>query len=236
MLKFPANLSPSSRYPAVYFLAPGRRHRPIGLRVSYARCRRMTTALSHQAHPPPESQYDESSNRCPAVVRSARAHIAHGGAIHQTPTGRNLAIFIGPCPSRTKTRYVHKNTSVKGFGTYGDIMIRDRKMYVAPTPFALTEGTTGLMTLILPENFGSDDRYQVVGNLTRVEADLLVTGYKFDLRTNELTAQRVPNPKAGTQHRFIAYRLKSQAGKPVSMKGGLVEPDERDLFDDADDE
>lgn len=56
--------------------------------------------------------------------------------------------------------YVHKNKSVKGFGTYGDIMIRDRKMYVAPTPFALTEGTTGLMTLILPENFGSDDRYQ----------------------------------------------------------------------------
>ena len=32
--------------------------------------------------------------------------------------------------------YVHKNRSVKGFGTYGDILIRDRKMYVAPTPFA----------------------------------------------------------------------------------------------------
>ena len=31
--------------------------------------------------------------------------------------------------------YVHKNKSVKGFGSYGDIMIRDRKMYVAPTPF-----------------------------------------------------------------------------------------------------
>jgi len=24
--------------------------------------------------------------------------------------------------------YVHKNKSVKGFGTYGDILIRDRKM------------------------------------------------------------------------------------------------------------
>jgi hypothetical protein len=46
--------------------------------------------------------------------------------------------------------YVHKNRSAKGFGTYGDIMIRDRKMYVAPTPFALTDGTTGLMTLIVP--------------------------------------------------------------------------------------
>jgi hypothetical protein len=39
--------------------------------------------------------------------------------------------------------YVHKNKNVKGFGSYGDIMIRDRKMYVVPTPFALTSGTIG---------------------------------------------------------------------------------------------
>ncbi|GAB1480257.1 hypothetical protein MASR2M74_28320 [Paracoccaceae bacterium] len=70
--------------------------------------------------------------------------------------------------------YVHKNKSVKGFGTYGGIMIRDRKMYVAPTPFALTEGTTGLMTLILPERMGTDERYQEVGKLTCVESDYLV--------------------------------------------------------------
>lgn len=122
--------------------------------------------------------------------------------------------------------YVHKNKSVKGFGTYGDIMIRDRKMYVAPTPFALTEGTTGLMTLILPEDFGTDDRYQIVGNLTRVEAETLVVGYNFDLRTNELKAERVPNPNKGTQHRFVAYRLKDQTSKPVSMTGTQVQPDE----------
>ncbi|WP_342316132.1 hypothetical protein [Lysobacter sp. FW306-1B-D06B] len=128
--------------------------------------------------------------------------------------------------------YVHKNKSVKGFGTYGDIMIRDRKMYVAPTPFALTEGTTGLMTLILPEHFGSDDRYQEVGRLTRVEAEMLVVGYSFDLRTNELRAERIPNPKAGAQHRFVAYRLKSQASKPVSMTGTPVLPDESNQPDE----
>ena len=122
--------------------------------------------------------------------------------------------------------YVHKNKSVKGFGTYGDIMIRDRKMYVAPTPFALTEGTTGLMTLILPENFGPDDRYKVVGNLTRVEAETLVVGYNFDLHTNELKAERVPNPNKGNQHRFVAYRLKDQSSKPVFMTGSQVQPDE----------
>jgi hypothetical protein len=113
--------------------------------------------------------------------------------------------------------YVHKNKSVKGFGTYGDIMIRDRKMYVAPTPFALTEGTTGMMTLIIPDGFGEDERFQEVGRLTRIEADRLVVGYTFDLRTNELKAEKIPNPRAGTQHRFTAYRLKTQASKPVTM-------------------
>jgi hypothetical protein len=113
--------------------------------------------------------------------------------------------------------YVHKNKSVKGFGTYGDIMIRDRKMYVAPTPFALTEGTTGLHTLIVPENFAPDPRFTVVGKLARIEADTLVVGYTFDLRTNELKTEKIPNSRSGTEHRFTAYRLKSQAPKLVSM-------------------
>ena len=129
--------------------------------------------------------------------------------------------------------YVHKNKNVKGFGTYGDIMIRDRKMYVAPTPFALTEGTTGLMTLILPESMGTDPRYQVVGNLVRTESETLVIGYNFDLRTNELTAKRLANPSAGTQHKFLAYRLKSQASKAVSMSGTPILPDENTSRDDA---
>jgi hypothetical protein len=113
--------------------------------------------------------------------------------------------------------YVHKNKSVKGFGTYGDIMIRDRKMYVAPTPFALTEGTTGLMTLIVPDTIAADDRFRSVGELMRTEAETLVVGYSFDLMTNQLKAEKITNPQKGTEHRFIAYRLKSQATKAVSM-------------------
>ena len=119
--------------------------------------------------------------------------------------------------------YVHKNKSVKGFGTYGDIMIRDRKMYVAPTPFALTEGTTGLMTLIVPESVSAPDRFQKVGDLARVEATELVVGYRFDLRTNDLAAERIPNPRAGTEHRFSAYRLASQTDKAVSMSADAGE-------------
>lgn len=128
--------------------------------------------------------------------------------------------------------YFHKNKNVKGFGTYGDIMIRDRKMYVAPTPFALTEGTTGLMTLIVPEHMKADRRYQEVGRLTRLEADSLVVGYTFDLRTNELKAERIPNPSARNEHRFVAYRLADHATKPVSMVGRLPVPDESYRIDE----
>lgn len=98
-------------------------------------------------------------------------------------------------------------------------MIRDRKMYVAPTPFALTEGSTGLMTLIVPNAMEIDPRFQVVGQLDRTEADTLVASYTFDLRTNELKANTIPNPSAGASHEFVACRLAGQASKPVTMSG-----------------
>lgn len=113
--------------------------------------------------------------------------------------------------------YVHENKHVKKFGSYGDILIRDRKMYVVPTPFALTEGTTGLKTLILPEDIQADRRFRVVGELCRIEADEWVAAYSFDLRTNELRTERIPNPRAGMEHRFVAYRLADDSEKPVKM-------------------
>lgn len=128
--------------------------------------------------------------------------------------------------------YMHKNRSVKGFGTYGDIMIRDRKMYVAPTPFALTEGTTGLITLIAPDSLEPAPNFQEVGRLVRVEADSLVVGYAFDLRTNELRAEKVENPRAGTEHAFVAYRLNSQTPKRVAMVEVAPAPENSDLPED----
>lgn len=115
-------------------------------------------------------------------------------------------------------KYNHKNKSVRGFGSYGDIMIRDRKMYVVPTPFALTIGTVGAKTLILPDDYPVDDRFVKVGDLVRTEAKELLISYAFDLKTNDLTAKKIPNPAIGTKHNFSAYRLKSQGEQPVSMQ------------------
>lgn len=119
--------------------------------------------------------------------------------------------------------YVHKNKSIKGFGSYGDIMIRDRKMYVAPTPFALVAGTAGTQTLILPDVFPTDERFKEVGRLTRTECAEIVVGYKFDLRVNTLIAEKIINPAANKQHNFIAYRLKGQGGKPVHTAANSIE-------------
>lgn len=115
--------------------------------------------------------------------------------------------------------YVHLNDSVKSFGTYGDILIRDRKMYVPPTPFALTNGTIGFRTLIVPARLSKkDERFNEVGRLVRIEAMDIVTGYSFDLENNILTTKTKPNPSANLRREFVAYRLKNDPADPVTMK------------------
>jgi hypothetical protein len=129
--------------------------------------------------------------------------------------------------------YVHENKNLKTFGSYGDIMLRDRKMYVAPTPFALTEGTTGQRTLIVPSDTPPPSALVAVGSLVRVEAERLLVGYSFDLTTNTLTGRYVPNPAAGKSHAFMAYRLPAASPVPVSMKQGDIELDEEDDDDET---
>jgi hypothetical protein len=113
--------------------------------------------------------------------------------------------------------YVHKNKSFRGFGSYGDILVRDRKMYVAPTPFALAEGTAHRRTLIIPDGHEVDDDLVEVGTLVRREVDEIVVAYSFDLRTNEIATSHVPNPNAGREHVFKAYRLAGDPSDPVSL-------------------
>lgn len=114
--------------------------------------------------------------------------------------------------------YIHKNKSFRGFGSYGDILVRDRKMYVAPTPFALAEGTAHRRTLILPASFSVEDGLIEVGTLVRREVESVVVAYSFDLRTNELETTLVPNPNAGREHTFKAYRVQGEPTDTVSLK------------------
>ncbi len=113
--------------------------------------------------------------------------------------------------------YYHKNKSIRGFGSYGDIMIRDRKMYVAPTPFAIASGLTGTRTLIVPSAWAAPAGIKEVGTLTRVETNELVAGYEFDLKANRIAARKIPNPSAGEPHCFVAYRATADSKKQVML-------------------
>lgn len=115
-------------------------------------------------------------------------------------------------------QHVHKNKSVKRFGSYGDILIRDRKMYVVPTPFHLVDGVAHQQTLILPFDDQPGAGFVQAGTLERVEADELIVGYSFDLRTTELLPEKVPNPGAGVTHSFRAWRLEGSKRERASMR------------------
>lgn len=116
--------------------------------------------------------------------------------------------------------YQHKNKSFRGFGSFGDILVRDRKMYVAPNPFALTTGTAATCTLILPASFPPDQRLVVVGHIDRAEVAQVVVKYDFDLRTNQMNLTYSPNLTGGTVHSFVAYRPPSLPNTAVSLAAG----------------
>jgi hypothetical protein len=115
-------------------------------------------------------------------------------------------------------QYVHGNRSIKGFGSYGDIMIRDRKMYVAPTPFGLLDGVVHQRTLVVPEDSDVGNEFVKVGEIVRKEADRLLMAYSFDLRNSKIRARWVDNPARGDEHRFAAYRVVGDHTESVSFR------------------
>lgn len=111
--------------------------------------------------------------------------------------------------------YVHRNLGVRGFGTYGDIYIRDRKMYVVPFPYALIDTLAGHRTLILPEAFPVEDtRLQRVGEVTRQETDQVVIGYTADLNANTLQPTTKARERPAMPHSFVLYRLDTSEASP----------------------
>lgn len=128
----------------------------------------------------------------------------------------DLVLFHGDFLN-AQHEYVHENRSVRGFGSYGDILIRDRKMYVAPTPFGLASGLERQVTLILPESMPVTAGLEPVGQLVRTESQRLIVGYSFDLKRNDIAQTYEANPTAGEIHAFRAYRAARTVGPEVSM-------------------
>jgi hypothetical protein len=112
--------------------------------------------------------------------------------------------------------YVHVNDHIPNFGAFGDIKIRDRKMYVAPTPYVIADGLAGHRTLVLPSGWDVPDGFKAVGRIERREADQLAVGYAFDLKDGELTVISERNEQADVVHSFTAYRPHDGADTEVT--------------------
>lgn len=186
--------------------------------------------LKGLAYPGREADYDCNS-QAPCGEHNGRRVFYVFGRYPTSPDGNrypvlDLVLCHGSFLNADNT-YVHKNKSFRGFGSYGDILVRDRKMYVAPTPFALADGTVHRRTLIVPADPPVHDGLVEVGTLTRREVDQMVVAYSFDLRTNELAITKVPNPNGGREHVFKAYRVKGDPLDAVSLRKhsrGLADP------------
>jgi hypothetical protein len=177
--------------------------------------------LKGLAYPGREASYD-SNSQVPCGEHNGRQVFYVFGRYPKDPDGNRYPVLdLVLCHGsflNADNDYVHQNKSFRGFGTYGDILVRDRKMYVCPTPFALADGTAHRRTLILPHDYEVDAELVEVGTLTRCEVDQMVVAYRFDLRTNELATTQVPNPTAGRKHIFKAYRMEGDTIEPVSLR------------------
>lgn len=177
--------------------------------------------LKGLAYPGRDASYD-SNSQVPCGAHNGRQVFYVFGRYPKEPDGNtypvvDLVLCHGSFLNADHT-YVHKNKSFRGFGSYGDILVRDRKMYVAPTPFAVADGMAHKRTLILPAAMKADDDLVVVGRLTRREVDRVVVAYRFDLQTNELATTMVPNRNAGKAHDFIAYRVQGDPTEAVILR------------------
>jgi hypothetical protein len=186
------------------------------------------------AYPGRELNYDCNS-QVPSGTHNGRTIFYLFGRYPATPDGNTYPVLdLVICHGdflNADHNYVHQNKSVKGFGSYGDIMIRDRKMYVAPTPFGLVACVAHTQTLILPEGFKVAKGFRQVGTLVRQETDRLIVGYKFDLRSNTLAPETIPNPAAGREHIFQAWRRRGSSTEAVTMRARPVESLESDECD-----
>jgi hypothetical protein len=172
-------------------------------------------------HPGRSNDFDANS-QVPMAKHNGREIFYVFGRYPRTPDSsypvHDLVLCHGSFLNNDKN-YKHKNKSTRGFGSYGDILIRDRKMYVPPAPFGLLDGVEGNITLIIPKSFSIDlEKFETVGEFSRQEVEKKLKSYSFDLETNELKRNLKKNSNAGKIHKYSAYRIKGSNETEVKLK------------------
>lgn len=215
----------------------------VGGRNIYPDFRIVSTTEGYElkglAYPGRDASFD-SNSQIPTGFHNGRSIYYVFGRYPKIPDGNEYPVLdLVVCHGdflNADHEYVHENKSIKGFGSYGDILIRDRKMYVVPTPFRLANGLAHHHTLILPADIEASADFIAVGELNRQEASELIVGYSFDLQANEIIPKKVPNPGASKEHSFRAWRLKGSPDTPVTMRNQLLNQVDSDLTEEEDNE
>ena len=74
------------------------------------------------------------------------------------------------------------------------------------------------VSLIVPEDFHPETTLRLRGKVVRTEADKLIRGYTFNLKTHKLAPVCESNPNAGKRHVFSVYQTASSTGPEVSLR------------------
>ena len=151
----------------------------IGGRNSYPDFRMVATTEGYElkglAYPGRDASFD-SNSQVPAGFHNGRTVYYVFGRYPKKPDGNTYPVIdLVLCHGNflnADHEYVHKNKSVKGFGSYGDILIRDRKMYVVPTPFHLVHGVAHQQTLILPDDTSTGDDFTTTSRTSSKRSEL----------------------------------------------------------------
>ena len=112
--------------------------------------------------------------------------------------------------------FVADNQSMRVMGSYGHILLRDRKMYVPQSPYRLLTNLRGHCTLILPADMTppKGSSFATVGAFERRESEQILVGYRADLVRNSLEGEFAANPNGGRVHPFVAYRTHRERHTP----------------------
>lgn len=104
--------------------------------------------------------------------------------------------------------FIHENKAVKGFGSYGDAFIRDRKMYVFKTPFTILPDLVGKLTLVVPAGSSLTPTTPTLQRMTSIERTFVrerVKGYRADLVRNVVSPEMERAPRAREILSFEVY-------------------------------
>lgn len=102
----------------------------------------------------------------------------------------------------------HINVSITQFGSYGNGFIRNRKMYVLPTPITIDPTGIGKVRLITPQNWNiQHSQLTNVGKITMRVADESISQYTIDMLGGKPVTEMKKNVNAGEEKHFDVFEV-----------------------------